>query len=89
MLSIVPVRISAVKTFGPDTILNLLNHSFGVTCTTYAISTIILAKVAGQDWPTTLTLPQVLLFRPHLAPQDSQGRFGIHHTHQYHTSQAD
>jgi hypothetical protein len=49
MLSIVPVRISAVKTFGPDTILNLLNHSFSVAGSTYAISTIILAKVANQN----------------------------------------
>lgn len=86
MLSIVPVRISAVKTFGPDTIPNLLNHGLGIARRAkFGVFTIVLTKVAGKQWPTTLTSPEVPLPRPHQAPQDSQGRSSAYHTHQCHT----
>jgi len=69
MLSIVPVRISAVKTFGPDTIPNLLNLSLCITGRAKLfITTVVLAKVAGQNWPTTLTLTKITLSCAHLRP---------------------
>ena len=89
MLSIVPVRISAVKTLVvPGTIGNLLDYLLSVACSANAITTIVLAKVADKNRPTTLTSRQVPLSRPQLAPQDNQGHLCIYQTHRCHTSQA-
>lgn len=67
MLSIVPVRIRAVKTLVvPGTIGNLLNYFLSVARSTNAISTIVLAKVAGKNWPTTLAFTQIALSCTHL-----------------------